>query len=53
MQYPVITAILSDTSKPVIKIEQDKMGDLENINDNIDNEILSEKKKNNITCALL
>ena len=45
VQYPVITAILSDTSKPVIKIEQDKMGDLENINDNIDNEILSEKKK--------
>ena len=42
LKYSVITSIVSDASKPFLKLEQDKINDFENHNDN-DN--IAEKKK--------
>ena len=47
LKYSVITSILSDTSKPLVKIEQDKIDDFEkdNINNNLETENFHEKRK--------
>ena len=47
LKYSVITSILSDSSKPFVKIEQDKIDDFEKIDSihNIENENSQEKRK--------
>ena len=51
LKYSVITSILSDVSKPLIKIEQNKMSDIDNsykINNITENENIPEKRKLNL-----
>ena len=47
IKYSVITSILSDLSKPLIKIEQDKISDIDNYNA-FENENITEKRKLNL-----
>ena len=49
IKYSVITSILSDLSKPLIKIEQDKISDIDNNNNKVlENENIIEKRKLNL-----
>jgi hypothetical protein len=51
LKYSVITSILSDVSKPLIKIEQNKMSDIDNsykVNNITENENIPEKRKLNL-----